>query len=517
MRATGALRALFARSRLFTRLDDDAFQLFVEALRHQPLAAGDLLFRQGQPGDSMAVVLAGAFRVEVARAGGKREELGTIGPGDVIGEMTCVDPAPRSADVVAMSQAEVLLLDRATLDFLARRNPPIYSAVMGGIIARTTERLAETSTRVEAALVQLGVAPTAPHMPSLPEMGDAPRAPAPHEEPRRLRKLAGLKGFNEAELGMLVRVATPRDFAPGERLFEEGQPGGSCMVITAGEVEVSRRVDGRIRRLATLPAGSIAGQIALVHTGIRQATVTAVEPVTALELSRYNFEKLLAAQAPLAIRFQEQVAAASIRQLRLVNQRLGTVLDRVDDLRAGPPPEPELHDAPTAPELQAPVGFDPPIEAVEVTRPTYASPAATPHDDEFVDVEWSPDAPPETHDFDLPEPTGSHRAHAATSAPSIDLDDWATQPDARPTRPAPAPASPPPTASQPRAPRAGGSSIPRRPVDLNRSDDDARSTMAFIQAALSEWGMRVEDLDGMKTKVPEGHISRQEALLRERR
>jgi len=398
---------------MFEALDDEGFAFFVEALHPHAFPRGGVLYVQGAPGDALAVVLSGRFRVEVVRPGGKREDLGTIGPGDVIGEMTCVDPAPRSATVTALEAAEVLELDRMTLESLARRAPSIYSAVIGGIISRTNARLTDTNLRVESALLRLGVSPTIPQLASVPEMGDAIRSNVTSDEARALRRLAGLKGFTDAELATLVRVATPREYATGQVLLEEGTRGESCLIVTAGSVEVVKAIGRRERRLAVLPAGSLVGQIALVHDGIRQATVRALEHVLALELSRHNFERLLAAQAPLAIRFQEQVAAASIRQLRLANQRLASLLDRLDDLA------------------------DEPVE-------------------ELVEPAWAAPEPPRQ------------------------------------------------------------SSIPTQVLELD-GKDDATTTMAFIQAALSEWGMRMEDLDDMKTKVPEGQVSRQEALLRGRR
>jgi CRP-like cAMP-binding protein len=443
MRATGALRALFARSRLFSNLDDSQFQVFVEALQHRRFSYGEPLFFQGQSGDSLAVVLSGTFRVEVERPGGKHEVLESIGSGDVIGEMTCVDPAPRSASVTAVADAEILELDRGTLDALRRSAPAIWSAVLGGILARTTERLAETNLRIERALSRLGLAPTVPQLPIVTEAGDvAPRQVAAHEQPNRLRKLAGLKGFTEAELGMLLRVATPREYAQGDVLLAEGAPCESCLVLTSGEVEVTKQVGGRERRLAVLPVGSIVGQIALVQSGARQATVRASSSVTALELGRHNFERLLAARAPLALRFQEQVATASIRQLRLANERLATVLDRVD----------QAHEAASAPSTEGP----------------------EPHE-QFVEATWGP--PPE------PRPVAAPRV---------------------------------PTPAQPRG-RGRRSSIPTEVIDLSGRGDDVKTTVAFIQAALSEWGMRVEDLDAMEARVPDGHVSRKEALLREKR
>ena len=69
------------------------------------MPAGTVLFETGQPGDVLYVVLSG--KVEI-RIGGQVVE--TVGEGGIVGEMTLIDKAPRSADAVVVSEAAVVAL-----------------------------------------------------------------------------------------------------------------------------------------------------------------------------------------------------------------------------------------------------------------------------------------------------------------------------------------------------------------------------------------------------------------------
>jgi CRP-like cAMP-binding protein len=68
--------------------------------------------------------------------------------------------------------------------------------------------------------------------------------------------------------------------------------------------------------------------MALVDKTPRSASVVAAEPTVALELTRDVFEGLLHARNPLAVRFQEQIAIAGIRQLRMATERLREAISR---------------------------------------------------------------------------------------------------------------------------------------------------------------------------------------------
>lgn len=141
-----------------------------------------------------------------------------------------------------------------------------------------------------------------------------------------LRKLGSLRDYTNSELRLLASVAPAREFASGASMCKEGTSGQSCFLLAIGEVHVKRVFEDGERTLATLKAGQIVGQMALVDRSPRSASVVSHGDVIALELTRDVFERLLKASSPLALRFQEQIAMAGIRQLRMATQRLGTLL-----------------------------------------------------------------------------------------------------------------------------------------------------------------------------------------------
>ena len=62
----------------------------------------EFLFRQAEPGTSLAVVLDGTFEVSV-----NGEVAGQVGPGTVVGERAALEGGPRTADLQALTQARV--------------------------------------------------------------------------------------------------------------------------------------------------------------------------------------------------------------------------------------------------------------------------------------------------------------------------------------------------------------------------------------------------------------------------
>lgn len=142
-----------------------------------------------------------------------------------------------------------------------------------------------------------------------------------------LRALQSLREYSNAELKLLGSVAPAREYEKGDVLCREGAPGQSCFVLATGAVDVIRVLDDEQEKvLATLRAGSIVGQMALVDRSPRSATVRAQTYTIALELTREVFERLLLANSHLALRFQFQIAVAGIRQLRMATRRLATAL-----------------------------------------------------------------------------------------------------------------------------------------------------------------------------------------------
>jgi len=98
-----------------------------------------------------------------------------------------------------------------------------------------------------------------------------------------------LAGMRPDELDLLVQCAAVRTYPPGARIVEQGQGGTTMFLIAEGEVSVLR--DGR--ELTRLGRGDVFGEMALLTGEPRQADVTAVTPVSCLELDREAFRGVM--------------------------------------------------------------------------------------------------------------------------------------------------------------------------------------------------------------------------------
>jgi len=76
---------------------------------------GEVIVREGDGGDTAFMVVAGTCRA-YRTDNGQQETLGTMGPGDVFGEMALILDEPRAATVEAVDRLTVLILDKATMD-----------------------------------------------------------------------------------------------------------------------------------------------------------------------------------------------------------------------------------------------------------------------------------------------------------------------------------------------------------------------------------------------------------------
>jgi len=98
------------------------------------LPAGTVLTRQGASGGLAYVIAWG--RAEVLRSG---RRLATLGPGDVVGELSLIDGEPRSATVKALSDLQVLEIDGRDLRRLMRKAPSVVRKLMESLAERLRE------------------------------------------------------------------------------------------------------------------------------------------------------------------------------------------------------------------------------------------------------------------------------------------------------------------------------------------------------------------------------------------
>ena len=103
----------------------DPADLFSQQEDHVLLAPGEVLFKEGEQGDAMFVLLEGTMDIIV---GGKIVE--NSGRGAIIGEMALIDQSPRGATAVARGPVRLARVDQSRFHFLIRQNPFFATHVM---------------------------------------------------------------------------------------------------------------------------------------------------------------------------------------------------------------------------------------------------------------------------------------------------------------------------------------------------------------------------------------------------
>ncbi len=106
------------------------------------VAPGSSVVREGEPGDSLFLIVQGRLRVFTRGTDGAEITLAELGPGDFFGEVALLTRRPRTATVSAITEAELLRLDQRTVEELRRRHPDI-DASLSEFHRRRAERTVE--------------------------------------------------------------------------------------------------------------------------------------------------------------------------------------------------------------------------------------------------------------------------------------------------------------------------------------------------------------------------------------
>lgn len=123
--------------------------LFFDLFRRDPtfivVKRGEYLFREGDPGELMFVLISGEAEIMVGDL-----SIEICNSGDIVGEMALVDGSPRSASVIARTDCEFAVIDRKRFGFLVDETPTFAVDVMRVM----AQRLKQCDQRLMQALAE---------------------------------------------------------------------------------------------------------------------------------------------------------------------------------------------------------------------------------------------------------------------------------------------------------------------------------------------------------------------------
>jgi CRP-like cAMP-binding protein len=128
---------------VFSGLQSAELAVLLRAGTPRSMASGEVLLKEGELGDSMFFLLKG--KVEVLRGD---VHIAIREAGEVFGEMALLDPAPRSATVVASGKVDVIELERGVFQRMVKRGDDVAIKVLQTFMKTMCHRLEHMNSLV---------------------------------------------------------------------------------------------------------------------------------------------------------------------------------------------------------------------------------------------------------------------------------------------------------------------------------------------------------------------------------
>jgi NTE family protein len=241
----------FQNLEIFRALDPAALNALAREASPCSLTADQTLFSQGDVADAMFLVLEGHLAVTVLHDGGAFP-VGRVGPGNPVGEMQVLAGGTRTATVTAVTRCRLLRLPNRALSGLARSFPKIATLLDKTILERLrSNQLAFT--------------------------------------------LYALFGeLNPEQLSDFLSHGRWTKVSRGEVLFKQGEQDDNCYLVVSGRFRITCSEDnGGERSVAEVGRGETIGEMSMLSSEPRSATVTAIRDSETVRFSAEDFTALL--------------------------------------------------------------------------------------------------------------------------------------------------------------------------------------------------------------------------------
>jgi len=137
-----------AKVPFFEGLTEEALAMIANVTTEESHATGTRIFRYGDPGDKLFIILEGKVRISREVAGMGEEALAVLGAGELFGEMALLDESPRSADARAHERCKLLVIAKEAFDDLLFLHKDLAYEVLWASVRMLSARLRETNDKL---------------------------------------------------------------------------------------------------------------------------------------------------------------------------------------------------------------------------------------------------------------------------------------------------------------------------------------------------------------------------------
>jgi uncharacterized membrane protein len=139
---------MLAGLEFFQMLEEDDRVALADVIDYEKLDAEQVLFQTGEPGDALYIVRSGEIELYIKDTAGQKIILNVVRPGEMFGELSLLDSGPRSATAIALTETELLVLDRDDLLLLFQKKPDAALHMLAAMSSMTRKADQLLRTRV---------------------------------------------------------------------------------------------------------------------------------------------------------------------------------------------------------------------------------------------------------------------------------------------------------------------------------------------------------------------------------
>lgn len=283
-------------------------------MKNLNVKANEIVFKQGDASDCMYLVKSGLVGVYVNYGKGERDQIAVLGKGKFFGEMGVIDNQPRSAEIVAIDNCELIEIKAEDFPQFVAENTDDVISMMKNLslrLRRTTSDLEDAGRFVSRFMEDnKGVSPTA-----------------------KLKKIIDLTA-RFFGISKQKEKAPKARYEAGEVLFSQGDAGSVMFQILDGEAGIYRNYGKEDQtELAVLGKGAILGEMAVIEEEKRTATVVAKTALSVNTVANSQLRHFLASHPEDALKILRNISSKLRGTTKQYVETLASIAEFVNDQR----------------------------------------------------------------------------------------------------------------------------------------------------------------------------------------
>jgi CRP-like cAMP-binding protein len=137
---------------IFRDLDSGELTRVAEVCREQEFVSGEYIFREGESGNRLYLIVEGEVRISREVPGSGEEALAVLKPGSLFGEMAVFDRSERSTDAISHGGTKVITIVRSDFELLLDFNRDVAYKVLWSVVRLQSGRLRSTNDSLKSFL-----------------------------------------------------------------------------------------------------------------------------------------------------------------------------------------------------------------------------------------------------------------------------------------------------------------------------------------------------------------------------